>query len=303
LFVRAVRTALILWLNEEKKRNLLMREISATQISATVSRLCIQANRQLPEDVRGGLWSALETEDSLIGRDVLEQLLENCAVAEREGMALCQDTGMAVVFCDLGQEVHVTGGALEEAIQTGVRHGYREGYLRQSVVADPLNRVNTGDNTPAIIHYAVIPGDALTLTVAPKGFGSENGSALKMLTPGDGWEGVKQFVIETVTRVGGSACPPLVVGVGLGGTMEKAAWLAKKALLRELTAENPDPQYAAREAELLQALNALGIGPAGWGGRTTALAVHIEPYPTHIAGLPVAINLSCHALRHASAEL
>ncbi|NMC84853.1 MAG: fumarate hydratase [Anaerolineaceae bacterium] len=280
-----------------------MRELSVDQISAAVSQLCIQANRQLPADVRAGLWAALEAEDSLTVRDVLEQLLENCAVAERDGMALCQDTGMAVVFCELGQEVHITGGALEEAIQAGVRRGYREGYLRPSVVADPLQRVNTGDNTPAIIHYAVIPGDSLALTVAPKGFGSENGSALKMLTPGDGWEGVQQFVIETVARVGASACPPLVVGVGLGGTSEKAVWLAKKALLRELTAANPDPQYAAREAELLQALNALGIGPAGWGGHTTALAVHIEPFPTHIAGLPVAVNLSCHALRHASVTL
>jgi fumarate hydratase subunit alpha len=280
-----------------------MRELSVDHISAAVSQLCIRANRQLPTDVRAGLWTALEAEDSLTARDVLEQLLENCAVAERDGMALCQDTGMAVVFCDLGQEVHITGGALEEAIQAGVRRGYREGYLRPSVMADPLQRVNTGDNTPAIIHYAVAPGDSLALTVVPKGFGSENGSALKMLTPGDGWEGVRQFVIETVARVGASACPPLVVGVGLGGTSEKAVWLAKKALLRELTAENPDPQYAAREAELLQALNALGIGPAGWGGRTTALAVHIEPFPTHIAGLPVAVNLSCHALRHASITL
>jgi len=280
-----------------------MRELSVDQISAAVSQLCIQANRQLPTDVRAGLWAALEAEDSFTARDVLEQLLENCAVAERDGMALCQDTGMAVVFCDLGQEVHVTGGALEEAIQAGVRRGYREGYLRPSVVADPLQRVNTGDNTPAIVHYAIAPGDSLTLTVAPKGFGSENGSALKMLTPSDGWEGVQQFVIETVARVGASACPPLVVGVGLGGTSEKAVWLAKKALLRELTAANPDPQYAAREAELLQALNGLGIGPAGWGGHTTALAVHIEPFPTHIAGLPVAVNLSCHALRHASVTL
>lgn len=280
-----------------------MREIEASEITQTIERLCIRANRELNDDVCQALQAGQAREDSAVGREVLGRLLENAQIAHEKGMPLCQDTGMAVIFCELGQEVHVAGGDLNAAIQEGVRRGYRNGYLRASVVADPLRRVNTGDNTPAVIYYEVVPGELLRLTVAPKGFGSENGSALAMLTPGDGWEGVRDFVLRMVEKAGPNACPPLVVGVGIGGTMEKAALLAKKSLLRRVGLHNTDAVIAAHEDELLAAINQLGIGPAGLGGRVTALAVNIEVYATHIAGLPVAVNLCCHALRHAEAVL
>ena len=280
-----------------------MREIEVEQITRTVERLCIQANQQLNDDVCQALQAGLAREESVTGREVLQKLLLNARMAQQQGMVLCQDTGMAVIFCELGQDVHVRGGDLTAAINEGVRRGYRNGYLRNSMVSDPLERVNTDDNTPAVIHYEVAAGEEIKITVAPKGFGSENSSALVMLTPADGVEGMKQFVISVVEKAGANSCPPLVVGVGLGGSMEKAALLAKKSLCRRVGAANPNEKIAALEGELLAAINKLGIGPAGLGGRVTALAVHIETFPTHIAGLPVAVNLSCHALRHAEAVL
>lgn len=280
-----------------------MREIEVEQITRTVEQLCIQANQHLNDDVCQALQAGLAREESVTGREVLQKLLLNARTAQQKGMALCQDTGMAVIFCELGQDVHVRGGDLTAAIDEGVRHGYRKGYLRNSMVSDPLERINTGDNTPAVIHYEVVVGEQIKITVAPKGFGSENSSALAMLTPADGVEGVKHFVLSVVEKAGANSCPPLVVGVGLGGSMEKAALLAKRSLCRRVGEPNRNKKIAALEGELLAAINKLGIGPAGLGGRVTALAVHIETFPTHIAGLPVAINLSCHALRHAEAVL
>lgn len=280
-----------------------MREIQVNEIIDAVEKLCLSANQRLNPDVYRALQAGLTREESQIGKDVLQKLLLNAQTAQEKGMALCQDTGMAVIFCELGQDVHVSGGDLTAAINEGVRRGYRSGYLRNSMVSNPLERVNTGDNTPAVIHYEVVAGEQIKITVAPKGFGSENSSALTMLTPADGVEGVKQFVLSVVEKAGANSCPPLVVGVGLGGSMEKAALLAKKSLCREVGATNPNEKIAALEKELLRSINKLGIGPAGLGGRVTALAVHIETFPTHIAGLPVAVNLSCHALRHAEAVL
>ncbi|NPV28928.1 MAG: fumarate hydratase [Firmicutes bacterium] len=275
-----------------------MRELTADLIEARVAELCQEASFELPCDVEAALAAALEQEESPLGRMILKDLLENAALARQERIPLCQDTGLVVVFVEIGQEVRVTGGSLGDAINRGVARGYREGCLRKSVVADPLRRVNTGDNTPAVIHYEIVPGAAFRLSVMPKGFGSENCTALGMLRPTAGREGVKEFVTAAVRQAGANPCPPVVVGVGLGGTAEKALFLARRALLRPLGAFHPDPEVATLEAELKEAVNALGLGPGGLGGTVTALAVHIETYPTHIAGLPVGVSISCHAARH-----
>jgi len=280
-----------------------LRKLSCRQIEATVARLCQEANYFLGEDVVRALERAYEQEISPAGKNVLAQLLENARIASRERIPLCQDTGITVVFLEIGQELQITDGDLGEAINNGVRRGYQEGFLRKSVVNDPLSRQNTMDNTPAIVHCKLVPGDALRLTVMPKGAGSENTSAVRMLKPADGVDGVKRFVIDTVSAAGPNACPPLVVGVGIGGTMELAALLAKEALLRPLGARHPDPQVAQLERELLEAVNVLGIGPMGFGGRITALDVSVNVGATHIASLPVAVNLSCHAIRHKTAVL
>lgn len=280
-----------------------MREINVSDITREVAKLCIEANYFLAPDIKNKLQKAYDEEQWAIGKDILEKILTNADIARTENMPMCQDTGMTCVFIDLGQDVHVTGGSIEDAVNEGVRKGYAEGYLRKSVVKDPLNRVNTGDNTPAIIHYNIVPGDKIKITISPKGFGSENMSKLKMLKPADGVEGVKDFVLQVVKEAGPNPCPPIIVGIGIGGTFEKSAFLAKKSLLRSVEERNPNPYYAALEEELLEKINALGIGPQGFGGRTTALSVNIETYPTHIAGLPVAVNISCHATRHAEVEL
>lgn len=279
-----------------------MRTLECRTVAATVSRLCREANYVLDEDVRAALNQAHRQEVAPAGKEVLGQLFENATLAARERVPVCQDTGLAVIFVEVGQDL-CFDGSLEEAITQGVRDGYTQGFLRNSVVGNPLVRVNTGDNTPPVIHWRLVSGDRLKIAVMPKGGGSENMSALKMLKPADGVEGVKRFVIETVSAAGPNPCPPLVVGVGLGGTMEKAALMAKEALLRPVGAPNPDPDLAALEDELLAAINALGIGPLGLGGRVTALAVHLLAYPAHIASLPVAVNLNCHAVRHKTAIL
>lgn len=276
-----------------------MREVCAQQITETVAKLCIQANRKLPKDVKDRINACRSTEDWPAAADVLDKLAENTKIAEESEVAICQDTGMACVFLEIGQDVHITGG-LKEAVDKGVRKGYGEGYLRKSVVADPLERVNTGDNTPAMLYLDLVPGDAVKVTVAPKGFGSENMSQLKMLCPSDGVEGIRRFVTRVVEEAGPNPCPPVMVGVGIGGTFDKAALLAKKALLRPLNVRNEKEAYARLEAELLEEINSLGIGPQGFGGKTTALAVNIEVMPTHIAGLPCAVNISCHVTRHMS---
>jgi fumarate hydratase subunit alpha len=275
-----------------------MREITVDRITELVSRLCREANFDLSADVYTSLQRALEAEESPVGAECLRGIIQNAEIARKERIPICQDTGMAVVFVEYGQEVIVTGGDFNTAIHEGVRQGYREGFLRKSVVGDPLLRVNTGDNTPAVIHTKIVAGDRLTFTVAPKGFGSENMSRLAMLTPAQGVDGVKQFVVESVKLAGANPCPPIVAGVGIGGTMELAAFMAKEALLRDIGTVNPDAAMADLEEELLTAINRLGIGPQGLGGRSTALAVHINSYPTHIAGLPVAVNISCHVTRH-----
>lgn len=280
-----------------------MRDIDAALITETTARLCSVANIRLTDDVTAALGRAAAEEESPVGRELLGQLAENARLAAECGDPICQDTGLAVVWVDLGQDAHVVGGSLADAIDEGVRRGYRDSYLRASVVAHPLRRRNTGDNTPAVIHVRVVPGDRLTLTVAPKGAGSENMSGLAMLRPADGRAGVSEFVLRTVERAGAKACPPLVIGVGIGGTMELAATLAKRALLRPLGQPSPDAETAALEAELLERVNATGIGPQGFGGRITALGVACETAPCHIASLPVAVNLNCHAARHASATI
>ncbi len=274
-----------------------MRELDVELVTEAVARLCIKACRELGPEVRALLEAARREEESAFGCFILDQVLENLEVAAREELPICQDTGICVVFLEVGQELHLTGGALEDAVNAGVRRGYQEGYLRKSVLS-PLTRENTTDNTPAVIHTRIVPGDRLKITVAPKGAGSENMSRLQMLKPADGLGGVKRFVVETVVAAGGCACPPLIVGVGIGGTMEKAALLAKKALLRPAGTPSPDPMVAALEKELRVMINQTGIGPQGLGGRVTALAVQIETYPTHIAALPVAVNLQCHVARH-----
>jgi len=274
-----------------------MREISAKKITETVARLCVEANCHLPGDMKRRIEESLDGERWPQAKEILERIIENYNIADAHNVPICQDTGVACVFLKIGQEVHVTG-SMEEAVNEGVRQGYGEGYLRKSVVRDPLDRVNTGDNTPAFIYYELVPGDKLEITVAPKGFGSENMSRLQMLKPSDGLQGVKDFVLRTVEEAGPNPCPPIVVGVGIGGTFDKAALLAKKALMRSTDVPNPKPFYAALEQELLESINALGIGPQGFGGKTTALAVNIEEAPTHIAGLPVAVNINCHVTRH-----
>lgn len=279
-----------------------MRNIDAKLIEDTVARLCIEANLRLPDDVVSAIECA-EIEEPWDGaKRILSLLGDNVRIAEGKTLPMCQDTGMACVFLELGQNVHIDGD-LEEAVNNGVRRGYGEGYLRKSVVCDPLRRINTGDNTPALLSVKLVPGESLRITVMPKGFGSENMSALKMLKPADGVEGVKRFVLETVEKAGANPCPPIIVGVGIGGSFDKAAYLAKHALLRPLDKPNRDEYYAALEKELLDKINALGIGPQGFGGKTTALAVLIESMPTHVAGLPVAVNISCHATRRKSASL
>ena len=279
-----------------------MREILAQTMTDCVARLCIRANCHLPKDMENCIVTAREAEPWPQGQEILDRIIENFRLADREEMPICQDTGMACIFVKLGQEVHVTGD-INEAIHEGVRRGYRDGFLRKSVVRDPLDRMNTGDNTPAVITYELVPGDKIEITLAPKGFGSENMSAIKMLRPSDGVEGVKNFVLKTVEAAGPNPCPPIVVGVGIGGTFDRAALLAKKALLRSVEEPNADPYYAALEGELLERINELGIGPQGFGGKTTALAVNIETYPTHIAGLPVAVNINCHVTRHCTEVL
>ena len=274
-----------------------MREIAAQQITDTVRRLCVQANCHLPRDVRERIAASHAGERWRQAREILERIMENYDIADRGDKPVCQDTGMACVFLKIGQEVHITGD-VAEAVHEGVRQGYSQGYLRKSVVGDPLNRVNTGDNTPAMIYYDLAPGDQVEITVAPKGFGSENMSQIRMLRPSDGVEGVKDFVVKVVEEAGANPCPPIVVGVGIGGTFDKAAYLAKRALMRPLDQRHPQPFYQDLEAELLERINALGIGPQGFGGKTTALAVNIETCPTHIAGLPVAVNINCHVTRH-----
>ena len=274
-----------------------MREISSERITEVVRRLCIEANCVLPEDVKACIASCAQSEPWAPAQGILEQITENYTIAERQRQPICQDTGMACVFLEVGQEVHITGD-LSAAVHEGVRQGYRDGYLRKSVVRDPLRRVNTGDNTPAVIYYDIVPGDGVKITVGPKGFGSENMSQSKMLKPSDGETGVKDFVVKVVEEAGPNPCPPIVVGVGIGGTFDKAALLAKRALMRPMTERNGDPFYEAMEGELLERINALGIGPQGFGGQTTALAVNIEAAPTHIAGLPVAVNINCHVTRH-----
>ncbi|MBQ9166144.1 MAG: fumarate hydratase [Oscillospiraceae bacterium] len=280
-----------------------MREIKFEDIVQTVRDLCIEANCVLPQDVRCALCQAQETETSPVGQSILGDLVENYTFAEEKRLPICQDTGMAVVFCDLGQEAHITGGLLSEAVNQGVARGYTEGYLRCSVVEDPLRRVNTNNNTPAIVHLRLVEGDKLTITVAPKGFGSENMASLSMLKPSVTPEQVEDTIVEAVSKAGSNPCPPIVVGVGLGGDFELSAMLAKRALLRPLDEENPDPYYAAMEKRILEKINKLGIGPQGLGGNTTALKVSIIPHPTHIAGLPCAVNINCHVTRHASAVL
>ena len=276
-----------------------MRIIQAAQVTDVVRRLCIQANCHLTQDVKDCITACRACETFPVAQNILDQIIENYQIADATDVPVCQDTGMACVFIDVGQDVHVED-SLEEAIHEGVRQGYAEGYLRKSVVGDPLGRVNTGDNTPAMIYYNIVPGDQVHITVAPKGFGSENMSQIKMLKPSDGVQGVKDFVLKVVEEAGPNPCPPIVVGVGIGGTFDKAALLAKKALLRPVDVRHAETYYADLEAELLEKINALGIGPQGFGGRTTALAVNIEKCPTHIAGLPVAVNINCHVTRHQS---
>ena len=279
-----------------------MRTITARQIRDTVAELCIRANKELPEDIIRAMQAAREKEPWPLAQSTLDVLRENIRAAAERDLPVCQDTGLACVFVRLGQDVHIEGD-FNDAVNEGVRRGYAEGYLRKSVVCDPLRRVNTGDNSPAAITVELVPGDELKLTVVPKGFGSENMSRLAMLKPADGVEGVKRFVVETVKAAGSNPCPPIVVGVGIGGTFDKAAALAKHALLRPIDQPNADPYYAVLEKELLEAVNALGTGPQGFGGRTTALGLNIETMPTHVAGLPVAVNISCHVTRRASVVL
>ena len=276
----------------------IMRTINSDEITNVVKGMCIKANCHINDDIKSALENGIKTEKSDISRGVLQNLLKNSEIAHAKEIPICQDTGMAVFFIEIGNEVFVEGDTITEAVNKGVSQGYTEGYLRKSVVADPLNRVNTKDNTPAVIYYDFVKGDKIKITFAPKGFGSENKSGLKMLNPSDGLDGVIDFVIETVRKAGANPCPPMVIGVGIGGTMDKAAQIAKKALTRDINTSNENPFYADLEKTLLEKINKLGIGPQGMGGTTTALAVNVETYPTHIAGLPVAVNVNCHATRH-----
>ncbi len=279
-----------------------MREINVEQISKTVEKLCIESNYYLPQDVKKALQDALDKEESPLAKDILEDILKNQEIARTNNVPICQDTGLAVIFLELGQEVRLVGGDLNEAIDEGVRRGYKNGYLRKSAVDDPfIVRKNTGDNTPAIIHTKIVPGDKIKLILAPKGGGSENMSALAMLKPSDGVKGIKKFVLDTVDKANSNPCPPIIVGIGVGGTIEKTTLIAKQALLRTVGEHNSNLEIAKLEDELLMEINKLGIGPQGFGGRTTALAVHIETFPAHIASMPVAINIQCHVARHKEA--
>ena len=279
-----------------------MREFQASVLTDAIRDLAIEANCVLPADMQARIEQARRDEPFETAQGILDKIIENYGIAKANTVPICQDTGVCCVFLKIGQDVHINGD-LRAAVDEGVRQGYGEGYLRKSVVRDPLRRVNTGDNTPAMLYTEIVPGDRIELTVAPKGFGSENMSRLAMLKPSDGVEGVKQFILRTVEEAGPNPCPPVVVGVGLGGTFDKAAYLAKKALMRSVDVRNLDPYYADLEAELLDKINALGIGPQGFGGKTTALAVNIEWMPTHIAGLPVAVNINCHVTRHKTVVL
>lgn len=276
-----------------------MKTLNVSEITENIREMCMEANHFLSEDMKCALCNAAETEEASLGRQILEQLQENMRIAGEDMIPICQDTGMAVVFLEIGQEVHFEGGSLEDAVHEGVRQGYVEGFLRKSVVKDPIFRDNTKDNTPAVIHYEIVSGDRVKITVAPKGFGSENMSRIFMLKPADGIEGVKSAVLTAVREAGPNACPPMVVGVGIGGTFEKCALMAKKALTRPVNERSSVPYVREMEEELLRRINATGIGPGGLGGTTTALAVNIDTYPTHIAGLPVAVNICCHVNRHA----
>ncbi len=275
-----------------------MREIQAQQITDVVERLCIEANEQLPGDIKNAIRRCRACEDWEIAQGVLDKIITNFEIAGEERVPICQDTGMACVFLEIGQDVHIAGGDLREAVDEGVRRGYDKGYLRKSVVRDPVRRGNTGDNTPAMLYTEIVPGEEIKVTVGPKGFGSENMSAIRMFKPSAGIEGIKDFILETVETAGPNPCPPMVVGVGIGGTFDKCALLAKKALMRSTEERNPDPYYAALEEEMLEKINKLGIGPQGFGGKTTALALNIETLPTHIAGMPCAVNINCHVTRH-----
>ena len=280
-----------------------MREIDVSLITEAVSRACISANKVLPDDLAELIKKSADAETDDVPKDIMCRLCDNLCAAKELDIPICQDTGMAVIFAKIGQDVHFVGGSFKDAVNAGVAKGYTEGYLRKSVVADPLRRVNTDDNTPAVLHIELVEGDKVELTVAPKGFGSENMSRIQMLKPADGVEGFKKFVLDTVKLAGSNPCPPIVLGIGVGGSFDKVAYLAKKALLRPLDVLNPDPYYAQLEQELLAAINELGIGPQGFGGKTTCLGLAIEQMPTHVAGLPAAVNVSCHVTRRASAEL
>ncbi len=280
-----------------------MREITSQEVAQAVETLCISSNCTLSEDVWKTLEENLKNEESVTGKEILEEILENDRLAKEEKLPMCQDTGFTTIFVEMGQDVRITGGDFYEAINKGVGSGYRKGYFRKSVVADPFRRENTGDNTPPWVHIDIVPGDRLKISVMPKGAGSENMSTIKMLSPLEGVQGVKKYVLDWVREKGANACPPLVVGVGIGGTFEGVAKLAKKALLRPIGSKNPEPFYSEMEKDLLKEMNNLGLGPQGLGGSTTALAVHIEAYPCHIASLPLAVNLQCHAVRHATIVL
>lgn len=277
-----------------------MREINVSQLTDVIEKLCIEANVHLPKDVKDAIHTCRACEDGAIACGVLDNIIENFEIADNENVPICQDTGMACVFLEIGQDVHLIGGDLTDAVNEGVRRGYDRGYLRKSVVADPVRRGNTGDNTPAMIYTEIVPGENVKITVGPKGFGSENMSAIRMFKPSAGLQGIKDFILETVETAGPNPCPPMVVGVGIGGTFDKAALLAKKALMRPLDSSNPDPYYAELEKEMLDKINKLGIGPQGFGGKTTAIGLNIETLPTHIAGMPCAININCHVTRHKS---
>lgn len=279
------------------------KEIPYQKVVDTVAKLCIDANCLIGDDIINAFKNGLKIEESPTGKEILNQLIENAEIAKKEMIPACQDTGFAVIFLEVGSGVKISGGELFDAINAGVSKGYKEGFLRKSIVSDPLRRKNTGDNTPAVIHTEIVPGDSLKITVAPKGGGSENMSEVKMLTPAAGTEGVKNFVVDRVMRSKANPCPPILVGVGIGGTFEKVAYLAKKALLRDIGSVHPDPFYAEMEKDLLERINKTGVGPQGFGGRVTALAVFIETYPCHIASLPAAVNINCHAARHKSVVL
>ena len=280
-----------------------MREIQVSTLTDVVERLCIEANTHLPGDVRCAIEGCRAVEDGSIAKGILDDIIENYTIADTENVPICQDTGVACVFLEIGQDVHFVGGDLTEAVNEGVRRGYTNGYLRKSVVADPVRRGNTGDNIPAMLYTEIVPGESVKITVGPKGFGSENMSQIRMFKPSAGLQGIKDFIIEAVETAGPNPCPPIVIGVGIGGTFDKAALLAKKALMRPLGSHHPDPFYAELEEEMLKKVNALGIGPQGFGGKTTAIGLNIETMATHIAGMPCAININCHVTRHCSEVL